>query len=187
MTKSIITRVVRCDDISQLLLMDRLRLAVVLLLQLVHHGNYAVEPFGHAGPHPVLKGRNAPLVVRFLLIMCFPGCNCDKKKMVQAAQRLFSYDFGAQNNTERFFFPGFMFKRSTGNCRPDGPIFLTKRLDGFQLSLSVPELHLFADELMPLHSVYVCECEYEGAHVRQSVRPRPVSGWVYFGCFRHMA
>lgn len=80
MTNSIITRVVRCDDISQLLLRDRLRFAVVLLPQLVHHGNYAVEPFGHAGPHPVLKGRNAPLVVSFLVIMCFPGCNCNKQK-----------------------------------------------------------------------------------------------------------
>lgn len=50
-----------------------------------------------------------------------------------------------------------MFKRSTGNCRSDGPILLRKCLDSFQLSLSVPELHLLMS-LMLLHCVCVCAC-----------------------------
>lgn len=69
MIKPVITRVVRCNDVSELLLSDWLHFAVVFLLQLVHHGNYAVEPFGHAGPHPVLKERNEQSVVRSLLSM----------------------------------------------------------------------------------------------------------------------
>lgn len=67
MIKPIITRVVRCNDVSELLLSDWFRVAVVFPLQLVHHGNYAVEMFGHAGPHSILKERNAQSVVRFLL------------------------------------------------------------------------------------------------------------------------
>lgn len=67
MMKPVITRIVRCNDVSELLLRDWLRFAAIFLLQLVHHGNYAVETFGHAGPHPVLKERNEQSVVRFLL------------------------------------------------------------------------------------------------------------------------
>lgn len=51
----VITRVVRGDDISQLLLRDGLLLRGVPLLDLIHRGDHTVETLGHAGPHPVLK------------------------------------------------------------------------------------------------------------------------------------
>lgn len=157
MTNSIITRVVWCDDISQLLIRGWLRFAVVLLPQLVHHGNYTVEPFGHAGPHPVLKGRNAPLVVRFLLITCFPGCNCNKKKQtVQAAQGVFSDDFGAQNNMERLFW---LYVQKVDRKLPFGWSDITDKMFGwFPAFLSVPELHLLMS-LMLLHCVCVYICD----------------------------
>lgn len=72
----VITGVVWGDDISQLLLLLRngLLLAGVSLLEFIHHGNYTVETFGHAGPHPVLKEQNTPSATPISRTDYISGC-----------------------------------------------------------------------------------------------------------------
>ena len=49
------TRIVGGDDISELLVRDRLPVVVVLLLEFIYHGDNTVETFGNVGPNSVLE------------------------------------------------------------------------------------------------------------------------------------
>lgn len=127
----VITGVVWGDDISQLLLLLRngLLLAGVSLLEFIHHGNYTVETFGHAGPHPVLKEQNTPSATPISRTDYISGClavfKTAKYSRGEGVRQTEGKPCEAAKNLpvseSKKVFPssvdaGFTSRRSTGNC-----------------------------------------------------------------------
>lgn len=177
MIRPIITRVVRRNDVSELLLSNWLRFAVVFLLQLVHHGNYTVETFGHTGPHPVLKERNAQSVVRFLLSTWFPAATVTET--AQAAKRLFSHDLQAQNEIERYL-PLWSTLFSCSKGQQEIAVWMAWYYSRSVWTVSILFLRSICLQMNPCFLHGVC------ANATICASLRPVSGRVYLGCFRHM-
>ena len=63
-TSKSLTGIVWGDHVSELLLRDRLLLAVAFFLEFIHHGDHTVETFGHVSPQPVLRSANTQPTVR---------------------------------------------------------------------------------------------------------------------------
>lgn len=178
MIKPIITGIVWSNDISELLLSNWLWFAVVFLLQLVHHGNYTVETFGHAGPHSVLKERNAQSVVRFLLRTWFPGWNCNTNC---------TSSFFLMTSKHKITYKGICFYGL--RCLPVQKIN-RKLLSGW-LDITHKVFGLFpAFFFCSLSSICLqmnrCFLHRVCANATICASLRPVSGRVYFGCCRHM-